>query len=260
MDTTIQLDGETFLKGLQWAANGQHADGPLLCVLKGRLCKLALISGTRLAIAWQALRPTADQGDGFFLIPGPVAQELAGITPAPIIMELGPKHAALTTGWQAQIKREWDFDPRDLAAPPQFGQMIIPNTDLLQVGYVALSDVVHRAIAGLGEKDANESVPRNKLAILVKLEQSSLIVDGVEISRSQPQRFYFDPRLMVRSLECLESPQIGLGMRQLGFGNRAILYLVAKGMDHTVSCGLLSISLETQKLYPLPPRPGRDVA
>jgi hypothetical protein len=249
--TTMRLDGERFLSGLEWAV--EQTDGPIFCIMQGGTYKLVFMGGLRLAISWVTPRSPNDEGEGFFLIPQAVAPDILRLPRMPLDVSVDHDEVKLGAGGSALLSRAWSFDPRELAAPPQFSQMIVPPSELMKVEFIPLSDVVHRAVAKLGEKDVSDTVHRSKLAILVHMQQSSLLVDGVEISRGLPERFYFDPRLIVRSLEYLTGETLGMGLHRLGFGNRAIIYLVSKAEDHSVCCGLLSISLDTQKLYPLPP-------
>ena len=251
-DTTIQIDGQTLLRGLDWAAG--HTEQPILCLVEEDLIKLAFVGGLRLAVSWQTSRPAGDHGDGAFVIPPEMLADLLRLPRVPLTLLTAGDRVSLGAGDSPLLRKAWASDPKTLSAPPQFGQMIVLPQRARQVDYVMLSDVVHKAIARLGDKDVNEAVPRNKLAIQVNLQQSSLEIDGVEISKSPPERFYFDPRLIVRSLDFLQGRVIGLGIQRLGFGNRAILHLVSAHENHAVICGLLSISLDTQRLFPLPPR------
>ena len=252
MDTTIRLDGRALLNGLDWAAS--HTRQPILCILERDVVKISFMGGLRLAVSWQAFRSEGDYGDGSFVIPPEMTPELQRLPRMPLTLQISGQRASLGAGQSPLLRKSWSFDLKSLAAPPQFAKMIALPQGARQVDYVTLSDIVHKAIATLGDKDVNEAVPRNKLAILVNVQQGILEMDGVEISKGQPERFYFDPRLIVRSLDYLQGKVVDLGIQRLGFGNRAILHLVSTEHDHTVSCGLLSISLDTQRLFPLPPR------
>ena len=101
--------------------------------------------------------------------------------------------------------------------------------------------------------ESQHQVHRTKLAILVGLSHGRLTVNGQEISEETVDKYYFDPRLIIRALEHVQADQVELGMTSLG-PQRAFLSLVNRQPECSVHCALLSIGLETQQLFPLPPR------
>lgn len=255
MPQTVQLDGESLKAGLKWAC--EKTDEPILCLLKGSTLKLAFMGGLRLAISWQVRRSPWETGDAFLVIPNMIATKLLAMGAAnaagqPWRLSVDNMHIALHADDNKTL--EWISDARKLGAPPQFGEMVVPPPGLLEVDYLTFSDALHRSVAELVERDAQETIHRSKLAILVDLTQGNLVVNGTVITRSRMERFYFDPRLIIRSLEHVQGPRIGLAIKRLGVGNRGILYVVSPEPERLICCGLLSISLETQKLYPLPRR------
>jgi hypothetical protein len=147
----------------------------------------------------------------------------------------------------------WKSDLSSFPAPDAFGQILRAPKSLLQVPYLAFSDAAHQAVAKLVCMEAGRDVSPTRLAILIDLDFGRLSVDGEEIVSSGSQKYYFDPRLVIRALEFLTNPTLGIGVTPLARGSQAYLSLLAREDDWTVHCSLLSISRDTQRLYPLPP-------
>jgi hypothetical protein len=147
----------------------------------------------------------------------------------------------------------WRSDLASFPAPDAFAQVLSAPKSLLQVPYLAFSDAAHQAVAKLVCIEAGEEVNPTKLAILIDLDFGRLSVDGEEIVSSGSQKYYFDPRLVIRALEFLRSPTLGIGITPLAQGNQAFLSLLAREDGWTVHCSLLSIHRDTQRLYPVPP-------
>jgi hypothetical protein len=254
---TVYLDGNALTAGLQKV--GSYLTQPALCLLRGPLLKLAIVSDLRLAVSWQIQRKPEDQGDSIFLIPPEITQRLGENVKKPLRIQVEDNRVTLTSRLiEDTLRLQWLSDPQSLQAPPQFGEMLIQPKNLIEVDYMALSDAVHYSVSKLVKQEAEQLVHRNKLAILFSLQQGELIVDGREITRGEIDNYYFDPRLIVRSLELLDTRAISLGLTKLGLGSRAILSLVSRDGEWTMHCALLSIGLDTQKLYPLPSRRGSE--
>ena len=250
----VYVDGDALWAGLRLAI--PRANSPIFCMLRGPVLKLAIVSDLRMTVSWQTRRKIYEQGEAFFLIPLQVARSLDAdaVRTALVIRMEGNSVSLSTRDTDRAYHTQWISDPASLPAPPQFGEMLVPPHNMLEVDYIALSEAVHQSVAKLIAKEAEEMVHRNKLAILVTLQQSQLAVDGREITRERADQFYFDPRLIIRSLEFIKSRQVSLGISRLSPGHRAILSLMGIQDGWTVHCALLSIGLDTQKLYPLPPR------
>jgi hypothetical protein len=112
---------------------------------------------------------------------------------------------------------------------------------------------VHEAVAKLVRMEANEQINPSKLAILMDMDFGRLRVDGEEIVTAESRQYYFDPRLVIRALEFLKDRNLRVGITPLSGGQRAYLSLLSHEDEWTVHCSLLSIGMDTQKLYPLPP-------
>jgi hypothetical protein len=252
-EQTAYLNGDTLWTALQKA--NAHLTQPALCLLRGTSFKLSIISDLRLAASWQTLRRPEDQGDTFFLIPVEIAKQITEQIRRPLQVRVDGNRVTLTSRLvEDTLKLRWVSDPSSLQAPPQFAEMLTLPKNLVEVGYVPLSDAVHYSVSKLAKQEAEQLIHRNKLAILVSLQQGELTVDGREIARGELDNYYFDPRLITRSLELLNTSTLRLGLTKLGLGSRAILSIVGEDGEWTTHCALLSIGLDTQRLYPLPPR------
>lgn len=252
-EQTAYLDGDILCDALQKAS--EHLTQPALCVLRGTTFRLAIISDLRLAVSWQTYRRPEDQGDAFFLIPVEIAKELSPRARKPLRIQVEGNRVTLASRLvEDTLRLEWISDPQALQAPPQFAEMLTLPKNLVEVGYLPLSDAVHYSVSKLCKQEAEQMIHRNKLAILFSLQQGELTIDGREISRGEVDNYYFDPRLITRSLELLSSSVLQLGLTKLGLGSRAVLSIVGTDGDWTTHCALLSIGLDTQKLYPLPSR------
>jgi hypothetical protein len=76
-------------------------------------------------------------------------------------------------------------------------------------------------------------------------------VTGQEIETLAINRYYFDPRLVIRALELVRAGQVELGLTSLD-PRSAFLSIISRQPDRQVHCALLSIGLDTQRLFPLP--------
>jgi hypothetical protein len=146
----------------------------------------------------------------------------------------------------------WRFDLRAFPAPSEMSRMLVIPSALLRLDYLRVADAVHEAVAKLVSIESQRQVHRTKLAILVGLSQGHLTVDGQEISVETADKYYFDPRLIIRALEYVRSEHVELGMTTLS-PQRAFLSVVNRQPECSAHCALLSIGLETQQLFPLPP-------
>ena len=138
-------------------------------------------------------------------------------------------------------------------APEAFSQLIQVPEALVEVPHLRFSDAVHQAVAKLGRMEAEEQVAPTKLAILIDLDFGRLRVEGEEIVTTASHQFYFDPRLVIRTLEFLKEKTFRVGISPLSGGRRGYLSVVSDHDGWTMHCALLSIGTDTQQLYPLPP-------
>jgi hypothetical protein len=89
---------------------------------------------------------------------------------------------------------------------------------------------------------------------LMDFGSPTLRIDGQEIEVGSRNQYYFDPRLIIRALEFIKSDTVEVGLTKVAEPNRAFLSILAKQDGYTLHCALLSIGVDTQMLYPLPPK------
>jgi hypothetical protein len=230
--------------------------GPLLCVLKAGSIRLIGMSGMRMMIAWEhpLAGPSSPQ---FYVLPtlvthlliSPLGQELAHIA-----LSTSGKDAVLSMDdTRNQHELRWRTDLRQFMTPPEFTHMLAIPQVMIPLSYLNLSDAAHQAVANLANMQSTRNIPSEKLAVLVEFGAGLLTFAGRAIGRGTRGAYYFDPRLLIRALEIIKSQTLRVGMTPLPVGHRAVLTLTADQEGGRVHCALLSIGMDTQKLYPLPP-------
>lgn len=165
----------------------------------------------------------------------------------------GVSAACRLTDHLGSYELRWQSDLNAFPAPDMFGQIIQVPEALIDVPYIRFSDAVHEAVAKLVRIEANEQINATKLAILMDMDFGRLRVDGEEIVTAESRQYYFDPRLVIRALEFLKDRNLRVGITPLPGQRRAYLSLLSHEGEWIVHCSLLSIGMDTQKLYPLPP-------
>jgi hypothetical protein len=105
---------------------------------------------------------------------------------------------------------------------------------------------VHLAIANLGRLEAMEQFDRNNLAILVDSAPGRFRIDGQPIFRGDEQRYYFDPRLIVRGMEVVRGKHIGFALTPTIVPGQAVLYMSSRRENWRIHCALLSILPDEQ--------------
>jgi hypothetical protein len=153
---------------------------------------------------------------------------------------------------RGQYELRWPDDLRQFLVPPEFPQMLVTPPAMIDTDYLSLSDAAHQAVAHLGTLQSTYNLPKEKLAIRVDFSASHLTLDGRTIIHGISGTYYFDPRLIIRALELIKSNTLRVGLMPLPIGRRAVLALLADQDGWHVRCALLSIGMDTQKLYPLP--------
>jgi hypothetical protein len=230
--------------------------GPLLCVLKAGSIRLIGMSGMRMMIAWEhpLAGPSSPQ---FYVLPtlvthlliSPLGQELAHIA-----LSTAGKDAVLSMDdTRNQHELRWRTDLRQFMTPPEFTHMLAIPQVMIPLSYLSLSDAAHQAVANLANMQSTRNIPPEKLAVLVEFGAGLLTFAGRAIGRGTRGAYYFDPRLLIRALEIIKSQTLRVGMTPLPVGHRAVLTLTADQEGGRVHCAMLSIGMDTQKLYPLPP-------
>ncbi len=252
------VDGNILCKGVQQAIS--RSEEPVLCLIKGHRITFVAVSGLRLVISWTTkLRQPAAE-NLVFVIPPLVAELLsceAVCSQVGVHFGLGRGQAfARLTDHLGSYQIRWQSDVAAFPAPEAFSHLMQMPEALVEVPHLRFSDATHQAVARLGEMEAAEQISPTKLAILIDLGFGRLRVEGEEIVTAESHQYYFDPRLVIRALEFLKESVLKVGITPLPVGTRGYLSLVSERDDWSVHCALLSIGMDTQKLYPLPP--GRD--
>jgi hypothetical protein len=211
--------------------------------------------GLRLVVLWQFDLKRRLSDSAIFTIPPMVASFLATeAIRGTVEIELDEDVVTvLTQDRWGRYELRWRSDVSDFAAPEEFNRLLNKPSHLTEVSYLHLSDTVHEAVAKLVSMEEQQIHP-TKLAILVDLGRPTLSIDGQEIEAGTRHQYYFDPRLIIRALEFIKSDTIQVGLTEVTEPNRAFLSILAKQDGYTVHCGLLSIGVDTQRLYPLPPQ------
>ena len=227
----------------------------LLCVLGPTSIRFIGISGQRMMVSW-GHPVTGPATPSFHVFPTFVLRLLTTTLGQELThLSLGTKGKETVlelTDKNGQYALHWPSDLRQFLAPPEFAHMLAVPKDMLGLRYLGLSDAAHQAIANLLNLQAMQNIPSEKLAILVDFSASHLTLAGRTIVHGASGAYYFDPRLLIRALELIKSNTVRVGMAPLPLLHRAVLTIMADQDGWRVQCALLSIGVDTQKLYPLP--------
>jgi hypothetical protein len=251
----LYLDGEVLRTGVRKASS--RSEEPILCLVKEDAVKFVALSGLRLVVSWEIPLRLPGPSRLAFVIPPIIADLLAGeIVRSQGSMEIvarGSEASLRLTDRLGDYEIRWRSDLASFPAPDEFSDLVRVPDALVDVPYLKISDAAHKAVAKLIHMELERQVDRTKLAILIVLDFGGFSVDGLEIVGAGISQYYFDPRLVIRALEFVKERTVRVGITPLRDGQRACLSLLARQGDWTIHCSLLSIGLETQKLYPLPP-------
>jgi hypothetical protein len=252
------IDGKILCTGVRQAAS--RSEEPVLCVIKSDTIAFATVSGLRLIVSWKTQLRRLAPNNLVFVIPPLVAELLSSDA---VCSQVGVEFITQGTDAIARLADpmgkydiRWKSDIAAFPAPDSFGQLIKEPNVLVDVPHIKFSDVTHQAVAKLAQMEASEQISPSKLAILIDLDFGRLSVEGEEIITTDRHQYYFDPRLVIRALEFLKEKTLRVGITPLAGERLGFLSLVSKQGGWTIHCALLSIGMDTQKLFPLPP--GRD--
>jgi hypothetical protein len=249
----LELDPRIVRAGLRRAMT--RSGDTLLCVVNPSSLRCIGISGLRMMISWE--HPIqGPKTSRFFVFPRLAVQVLTSMVgqelTALALANIGTQTVAQMQDQRGRYELRWPADLRQFMVPPEFTQMLTPPPSMIPTTYLALSDAAHQAVADLLNLQATQGVPADKLAILVDFAASHLTLDGRTIVHGARGTFYFDPRLIIRALELFRSNELQVGIQPLPVGHRAVLTVLAEQEGWRAHCAILSIGMETQKLYPLP--------
>lgn len=211
--------------------------------------------GLRLVVLWQFDLKRTLSDSAVFTIPPTIASFLATEAIRDTInIEVDEDMVSVVTQDQwGRYELRWHSDVSGFTAPEEFSRLLAKPSHLTRVSYLQFSDAVHEAVSKLVSMEEQQIHP-TKLAILVDFGRPTLSIDGQEIEAGTRYQYYFDPRLIIRALEFIKSDTVQVGLTEVSEPNRAFLSILAKQDGYTVHCGLLSIGVDTQRLYPLPPK------
>jgi len=248
MDQSIRLNPDVVRQGLGWAHG--WTSGPVLCVTTPESIRFVVVCERRFIASWEWHEET-EAPYRFFLIPPFVATTLVGHTASTVSglrVRVNRTHIALTVrDGHGEYVIQWRWQAGSFAAPPFFDLLAQPPQETLEEkNYIAIADAVHLAIANLGRLEAMEQLDRSNLAILVDSGPGRFRIDGQPISRGEEQRYYFDPRLIVRGLEVARGKHIGFALTPTIVPGQAVLYMSSQRDNWRVHCALLSLLPDEQ--------------
>ncbi len=243
MNEPIRLNPQIVRLGLGWAQS--WTDGPILCVITPQSTRFVVVSERRFIASWEWIEDTGAP-NRYFLIPPFIASTMAGQVAYNISglrVRVNRTHIALTVrDPHGEYVLQWRWQAASFAAPPFFDLMAqTPTETMEEKTFVAIADAVHLAIANLGRLEALEQINRDKLAIVVDFEPGQFRIDGQPITLGDGQRYYFDPRLIVRGLEVVRGKHIGFAISETTRSGQSVLYMTSERDSWRVQCSLLSI-------------------
>lgn len=234
----IPLDIQAVRKGLSWAQS--WTSEPVLCRIKDEKMYLIAVSQQRFLVSWAWSLPGITNAQ-FFLIPPFVISTItntAAYTADALAVMLKKNVAGLIIKQGKQeFRLQWRWTPDSFKAPKYFEQMLNPPPQMVQSSYLAIADVVHLAIANLGQINATEEVSFEEAVIEINLPTD-------ESDRPTNIRYYFEPRLVIRGMEVTRGDPIGFAMQPLE-GNRAILHFTTQREDYFIHCAILSTAIKS---------------
>jgi len=251
---SISVDGDVLWAGIRRASS--RTKEPILCILKGEAMTFVAPGGLRLVVLWQFDLKRRLSDNAVFTIPPMIASFLATEAIRDTIkIEVDEDMVTVVTQDQwGRYELRWRSDVLAFAAPGEFSRLLAKPSHLMEVSYLHFSDTVHEAVAKLGSMESERQIHPAKLAILMDFGGPTLRIDGQQIEVGTRNQYYFDPRLIIRALEFIKSDTVQVGLTKVAEPNRAFLSILAKQDGYTLHCALLSIGVETQRLYPLPPK------
>jgi len=249
----ICLVGQALADGIRQAS--ARSEEPILCLARRNSLTFVAVSGLRLVVSWEFTLPTQAERPAVFVIPPMIVNHLLAVTgpstdKADLLLD-GNNVALITTDELGSYELRWRSDPAGFPAPPEMSRMLVLPDALTRFDYLQVSDAVHQAVIQLVTMESHRHIHRTRLAVMVSLSDGHLAVTGQEIETQAINRYYFDPRLVIRALELVRAGQVELGLTSLD-PRSAFLSIISRQPDRQVHCALLSIGLDTQRLFPLP--------
>jgi hypothetical protein len=249
----ICLVGQVLADGIRQAS--ARSEEPILCLARRSGLTFVAVSGLRLVVSWEFSLSTQIERQAVFVIPPVIANHLLAVTgpnsyEADLVLE-GNNVALVTKDELGSYELRWRSDPRTFPAPPELSSLLVVPEAPTRLGYLQVSDAVHQAVIQLADMESHRHIHRTRLAVMVSLCDGHLTVTGQEIETQATNRYYFDPRLVIRALEVVKADYVEMGLTSLG-PRSAFLSIINRQPDRLVHGALLSIGLDTQRLFPLP--------
>lgn len=215
---------------------------------------LVALSGANLVVSWSLDLATPASEQYVFLIPPMIAGHLLTALPrtADVVeLVLGRGEASLLAEDEMGLyELRWRFELHRFPAPPDMGRLLALPSRRVRLDYLQVADSFHQAVARLGIIEAQQRIHRTRLAVLIGLPQGQLVVSGQEIGAQTAGKYYFDPRLLIRALECVHAGKVEVGLSDLNT-QHGFLSVVDRQPDYVMHCALLSIGLNMPWLLPL---------
>ena len=182
----------------------------------------------------------------FFLIPPFIASTLSGHKAyefTGLRVRTNRNYVAVTVrDAHGEYVLQWRWQATSFPAPVFFEQMVqVPEETVERRTFVAIADAVHLAIANLGRLEAIEEFDRRQLAIVIDFAPGHFKIDGQPITLGDEQRYYFDPRLIMRGLEIVRGRHIGFSVASTTVPGQSILYMTSERDNWRLYCSMLSI-------------------
>jgi len=249
----ICLVGQVLADGIQQAS--ARSEEPILCLARRSSLTFVAVSGLRLVVSWKFALPRKVEQPAIFVIPPMIVGHLLGVAgpntaTADLVLE-GDNVALITSDELGSYELRWRSDPRSFPAPPEMSRLLVLPAAPTLLDYLKVSDAVHQAVIQLADMESRRHIHRTRLAVMVSLSGDQLTVTGREIEPRATGHYYFDPRLVIRALELVRADCVEVGLTSLG-PRSAFLSIVNRQPDRVVHGALLSIGLDTQRLFPLP--------
>ena len=249
----ICLVGQVLVEGIRQAS--ARSDEPILCIARRSSLTFVAVSGLRLVVSWEFALPTQLERPAIFVIPPMIVNHLLAVTgpgagKADLVLE-GNDVALITSDELGSYELRWRSDPGGFPAPPELNRLLVVPAALTRLDYLEVSDAIHQAVIQLVDMESHRQIHRTRLAVMVTLSDGHLSVTGREIETRVTNRHYFDPRLVIRALELVKADHVEMGLTSLS-PRSSFLSIVSRQSDRLVHGALLSIGLDTQRLFPLP--------
>ncbi len=243
MNEPLELNPQIVRQGLGWAQS--WTDGPILCVVAPESIRFAVVNEQRFVAGWEWIEPTGAPYC-FFLIPPFIASTLTSHKAyefTGLLVRTNRTHVSMTIrDAHGEYALQWRWQAASFPAPAYFEQMVqVPEETVERRTFVAIADAVHLAIANLGRLEAIEEFDRRQLAIVIDFAPGHFKIDGQPITLGDEQRYYFDPRLIMRGLEIVRGRHIGFAIASTAIPGQSILYMTSERDNWRLYCSMLSI-------------------